>query len=228
MDNEPKTEERAYPLSSRTLPKSQRLLYALASAGLLIAGVIILFAFSVNNNANTQKSLIEQEVQKTNQIASDNNKLSRVIQKLSEENKQLNQTTLNYAYCNAVLVAQYTQTLQPITIVNLNDCVLKNLSDTAAQGVIKGTTVPSSSKSPASSSNPTPNSSTTKPSSAPTSSSPAPTSSTAPMTVITTPQPVVSPITVNPQLTGSPSVWLQAPAPVGCINVLGAVTANCK
>lgn len=75
---------------------------------LLLLGIYAL----VQNREATQK-----ETDQTTELVKE-------VKRLSEENKKLNETSNNYAYCNAVLVAKYTQTLKPITIEDLEKCIL--------------------------------------------------------------------------------------------------------
>lgn len=69
---------------------------------------------------------VQQERQRaaTDYQTAQTNKLILDIKKLGEQNKNLNQTSNNYAYCNAVLLSQYTQTHNAITIEDLDKCVL--------------------------------------------------------------------------------------------------------
>lgn len=75
---------------------------------LLLLGIYAL----VRNREATQK-----ETDQTTELVKE-------VKRLSEENKRLNATSNSYAYCNAVLVAKYTQTLKPITIEDLEKCIL--------------------------------------------------------------------------------------------------------
>lgn len=75
---------------------------------LLLLGI---FALVQNREAT------EKETDQTTELVKE-------VKRLSEENKKLNETSNSYAYCNAVLIARYTQTREAITIEDLEKCIL--------------------------------------------------------------------------------------------------------
>lgn len=153
--------------------------FGTATALFTILIAIFLIAFGTVYYLRSQKTddKIDAQIAQTKALVQE-------VKTLSEENKKLNQTGVNYAYCNAYLLALYTQTKAPITIEDLNSCVVTSFpnSDTAptiptkafqdAQNNIQGT----SSSTPQSTT--TPSSSTARPSTSPTTTPTSPTTPT--------------------------------------------------
>lgn len=69
---------------------------------------------------------VQQERQRTaiNEQIAQTNKLIDQLKVIGNENKALNRQNRDFAYCNAVLLAKYTQDQSPIVIEDLNKCVL--------------------------------------------------------------------------------------------------------
>lgn len=55
--------------------------------------------------------------------------LAEEIKRISVQNKEINIQNRNYAYCNAVILAQYTQTHESIQVEDLNECILSTYSE---------------------------------------------------------------------------------------------------
>lgn len=92
---------------------------------LIAAGFLIIFGFiNVTQNRAQQKSLNKQ--------AAITNDLIAQIKALSEDNKKLSQTAANYAYCNSVILATYTQTSNPINIDDLDKCRFTSYPDSGS------------------------------------------------------------------------------------------------
>lgn len=87
-----------------------------AAAALVIFGVI-----NVIQNRD-QQSALDKQLETTNQLVNQ-------VKQLSEENKKLSQTAANYAYCNATILAKYTQTGDPITVEDLEKCKFTSYPD---------------------------------------------------------------------------------------------------
>lgn len=92
----------------------------ISSLGLATIGaaIILLIAGLVNYvQEEQQRQAIDNQTSKTNQLIEE-------VRSLSQENKELNQENRNYSYCNAILLAKYTQDQQPIQIDDLEKCIL--------------------------------------------------------------------------------------------------------
>lgn len=166
-----------------------------AAIVLLIAGVTVFV------QQERQRVAINEQIAQTN-------KLIEEVKDLSETNKEINEENRNFAYCNAMLLARYTQNQLPIVIEDLNKCVLSSFpeNETAPQN---------SSSAPAEPQQPT--SSVER--------SPAAT----PSPVVTPPRAPVQPIvpTVPRNEAQSPEPLAQVPGllelNLPCVNVLGLV-----
>jgi type II secretory pathway pseudopilin PulG len=121
---------------------SSRVIYFVSILTILVAAALIIFAI-VNAISNSRQQVaLDEQTKKTNQLIEE-------VQKQTEKNKEISQQAANYAYCNAVLLAQYTQTLRAITIEDLNNCVLNSFPDSTitqpdgtVQNEISGNTSP--------------------------------------------------------------------------------------
>lgn len=80
-----------------------------AAAFFVIFGVI-----TVIQNRDQQTSL-DKQLENTRELIGQ-------VKALSEENKKLSQTAADYAYCNATILAKFTQTGDPITVEDLAKC----------------------------------------------------------------------------------------------------------
>lgn len=84
-----------------------------AAIVLLVAGIIY-YA-----QQERQRKAIEAQTNTTNQLINQ-------VKAISEENRRLNTENRNFTYCNAVLLARYTQEQQPTVIEDLDKCVLQS------------------------------------------------------------------------------------------------------
>lgn len=112
-------------LKDRTL-NAFSLLIVGAGIFLLLAGTIYFL------QQQSQKEAIDRQTESTNQLILQVKDLVNEVKTIGEENRDLNKQNRNYAYCNAVLLAQYTQTRQPIVIEDLNKCVLKSFDSSVS------------------------------------------------------------------------------------------------
>jgi len=99
---------------------SSKIVFALSILIIFVAAILVILAIIGYTQDNKQQEAIDNQTEKTNQLIRQNQKTS--------------QQAANYAYCNAVLLSQYTQTLQAITIEDLNTCVLKSFPGSTATG----------------------------------------------------------------------------------------------
>lgn len=89
---------------------------------ILVAIFLIAFGTVYYLQAQATKEKLDDQVAKTNQLVEE-------VKVLTEENKENSQRAANYAYCNAYILAGYTQTLNPIQIEDLNACVVTVFPD---------------------------------------------------------------------------------------------------
>lgn len=101
---------------------TDRLFYGLSVFVIIAAALLLILAYVNAISNNKQQESLDESLKKTAQLTEE-------VKRLSEANIKLNQTSVNYSYCNAVLVAQYTQTLLPIQIKDLNACILQSFPD---------------------------------------------------------------------------------------------------
>ena len=102
--------------------KPNKFLTGTALFTLLVAILLVVFGTMTYLNQRETKNTLDEQVEKTNQLVEQNNKLI-------EENKESSQRAANYAYCNAYLLAKFTQDGQPIVIEDLNACVVTVFPD---------------------------------------------------------------------------------------------------
>lgn len=102
---------------------SDRLLYAVSIFVIVAAALLLIFAFIDMMNNTRQQEALDTQTKKTNELVNE-------VKEQTEKNKKISQQAANYAHCNAVLLAQYTQTLTPIQIDDLNECVLSSFPET--------------------------------------------------------------------------------------------------
>lgn len=128
---------------------SSRVIYVVSILTILVAAALIIFAIVGAIDDSRQKAALDEQTKKTNQLIEQVQKQNDKIEKQALQNKEISQQAANYAYCNAVLLAQYTQTLRAITIEDLNTCVLNSFPDSTivqpdgtAQNEISGNTTP--------------------------------------------------------------------------------------
>lgn len=169
--------------------------YGFAVIVLIIAAVLLSLGVYNFVQAQQRKATDQQQIEQVKQ-------LTKQVKDLSQQNKQLNQTANNYAYCNAQILAKYTQTQQPITISDLNACVLSSFPS--------GSTAPNSGQSPIQNNQ-------TQRSSSPSSVQSSPSSSSALQPAASTPSQPSQPS--NPQPTTPPSILTTPLLP--CVDLLG-------
>lgn len=86
-----------------------------SAVSLIVIGAAILFVIAATLyyiQQERQRDAIEDATSKTNELILE-------VRKIAEQDR-------NYSYCNAVLVAKYTQDQQPIVIEDLDRCVFKS------------------------------------------------------------------------------------------------------
>jgi hypothetical protein len=91
---------------------------------LVIAAFLIIFFFVDSVQNQKQQKSIDKQTNDTAAILQQVKNVSEQNKDLSKQNRDLSQQNAKYAYCNAVILAKYTQTGEPIKIEDLNDCVL--------------------------------------------------------------------------------------------------------
>lgn len=104
------------PIHQPTTRNQLMYVAAIVTLAIAILTIIGFITFTVLQN-NRQQATLDQTAAQTNELV-------KQVKNLSEQNKKLSQTSVNYAYCNAVLLSRYTQTLSPITIQDLEKCIL--------------------------------------------------------------------------------------------------------
>lgn len=97
--------------------KPNKFLIGTALFTLLVAILLVVFGTMTYLNSQQTKDTLAEQVKQTKAVVEQN-------KKISEENKKLSQQNNNYAYCNAYLLAKYTQDGKPIYIEDLNKCVV--------------------------------------------------------------------------------------------------------
>lgn len=117
------------PVNQLTTPNQLMYVTAIVTLALAILTIIGFITFTVIQN-NRQQATLDKTAEQTNELV-------KQVKELSEQNKKLSQTSVNYSYCNAVLLARYTQTLAPITIEDLEKCIL--ISFPNGQGPVTST-----------------------------------------------------------------------------------------
>lgn len=106
-------------LAKIRMDTTERLLYLAFGLTILVTGALIAGLLILRSQNAGQTALINDAIGKLNSQAT-------TIENLAKDNKALNQQQINYTYCNAVIIARWTQTQQPIQIKDLNKCVLEN------------------------------------------------------------------------------------------------------
>lgn len=197
MNNDPIVQE------PKRLPFSSKVLYAVSILAILVAAALIVFATIGFIRDNQQQTAIDDQTKQTKQLVEQ-------VKALAEQNQKTSQQAANYAYCNAVLLSQYTQTLRAITIEDLNTCVLNSFPESKV-------TSPTSQQNTG---NNTPNSSSTNNQSV--SNTPAP-ASPAPAAVAPSPN-QSSPIIGTTPTNSLPGINISLP----CVNTLGLLQIGCK
>lgn len=108
--------------SPRELTIGDRIATFAAFTTIAIAAILIGFGTFNIVQSNRQQESLEGQTARTNQLIED-------VKALTKENKKLNQQNVNYAFCNAELVARFTQTQQAIYIQDLENCILTSFPE---------------------------------------------------------------------------------------------------
>lgn len=184
-----------------TLPN--KVFYAVSVIAIIAAAMLIILGLVSAVQNNNQQTALDSQTAQTKELV-------EKVREQAEENKQVSQQAANYAYCNAVLLAQYTQTLTPIQIQDLNNCVLNsfpNSNVTSPNGQVQTSPTQAPSNGSASSGG--------------SSSSSSNSSSTTTPGTSTTPTQTQNPPANN---TDGSGVGIQLP----CINALGLLRVACS
>ena len=86
---------------------------------LFVAAILIILGILAVIQNNKQQSSLDEQNRKVTELVQE-------VKKLSEQNKSLAESSVNYSYCNSMLFSAYTQNLQPIVVEDLNKCVYKS------------------------------------------------------------------------------------------------------
>jgi type II secretory pathway pseudopilin PulG len=197
---------------------------------LITAAFLVIFGFVYAVQAQRQQEAIDKTNENTSNVLAQVKILSEQNKELAKQNKESSEKAARYAYCNAVILARYTQTGEPIKIEDLDKCVLSsfpeglsatsgetNTSNTSSTSSAAGGSVAQSTPSGGGSNTP---SAPTTPSNPSTPTNPTnPTNPTTPRT---------NGLTLSPSLQLSPTfltpgVNLTAPLRVPCIGVPGVL-----
>lgn len=106
-------------------PWTSKVKYILAVLVLLAAAAILVLGVYNYIQNKRERVADEQQIAQTEELI-------RQVKNLSEQNKRLNQTSNNYAYCNAMLFSEFTRTGNPITVKDLNECIYETLNNEQA------------------------------------------------------------------------------------------------
>jgi hypothetical protein len=101
---------------------SSNLIYRFSIGTLITAALLVILGLVSFVQNNAQQAALDEQSRKTNELVEQ-------VKDLSEQNKKLSQTAVNYAYCNSVILARYTQNRQPITVEDLNKCVISSFPE---------------------------------------------------------------------------------------------------
>jgi cell division protein FtsB len=189
--------------------KPNKFLIGTALFTLLVAILLVVFGTMTYLNSRETKDTLEDQVKKTNQLVEQN-------KAVSEENKRLSQQNNNYAYCNAYLLAKYTQDGKPIFIEDLNTCVVTAFPNGEGAPSIPSESFQQSVRNGSQSSTATPQSSTGTSNGGTTAPSTGSTSPSTPSTGTTNP---TTPTTNNPQPSQS-GIVLEPGKTIPLLNIL--------
>lgn len=114
---------------------------------LVTAGFLVIFFFINAIQAQKQQETLDKQNNNIAALVQQVKTLSEQNNTLSKDNKKLNEQNVRYAYCNAVLLAKYTQTGEAIQIEDLDNCVLTTFSQNQGQDILNGTSSPTSESS---------------------------------------------------------------------------------
>lgn len=203
MNNDPIVQE------PKRLPFSSKVLYAVSVLAILIAAALIVFATIGFIRDNQQQTAIDDQNRQTKELVEQ-------VKALAEQNQKTTQQAANYAYCNAVLLSQYTRTLRAITIEDLNTCVLNSFPESTVTPPVSNQQNNTNNSSSSNSSSQG-NTSTNTP--APVTPSPVP----------TTPTPTPTPNQNSPTIGTTPTGLLPGiNVSLPCVNALGLLQIGCK
>lgn len=104
------------------LPKIHIQDKSISAVGLAIIGaaiVLVIAGIIYYVQEERQTTAIDEQAIQTNELVKE-------VKKLSEDNKELNRQNRNFTYCNAMLLAKFTQTQEPIIIKDLNKCIFSS------------------------------------------------------------------------------------------------------
>ncbi len=106
-----------------------------ASLAIIGAGAILIIAGVIYYDQQAeQKRAIDKQTSVTNELILKVKAISEQNVELSKQNKEINEQNRNYAYCNASVLAKYTQDLMPIIIDDLNKCLFTSYPRETATG----------------------------------------------------------------------------------------------
>lgn len=96
---------------------------------LVSAAFLIIFGFVYAVQSERQREELAKTSDNTTNLLAEVKTIGEQNKELARQNKELSEKAARYAYCNAVILAQYTQTGQPITIEDLDKCVLTSFPE---------------------------------------------------------------------------------------------------
>lgn len=110
-------------IASNSKPATaSNLIYRLSIGTLIAAGILVILGLVSYVQNNAQQASLDEQSRKTNELV-------QQVKELSEQNKKLSQTSVNYAYCNSVILARYTQDRKPISVDDLNKCIISSFPE---------------------------------------------------------------------------------------------------
>lgn len=110
---------------------TSRLSQAGAWITLIIAAFLIIALFVGTVQRKKQQESLDKQTNNTNLILQQVKDLGQQNKDLGQQNKKLSEQNAKYAYCNATLLAEYTQTGAAIKIEDLENCILTTFPEGA-------------------------------------------------------------------------------------------------
>lgn len=112
------------PSSPEVLPTakpsaSTKVVYIISIFAILAAAILVVFGFMNLLSNDRQQQSLDEQLEQTNRLVGQ-------VKDLTQQNKELNQKSVNYAYCNALITAEHTRTGNPIQVEDLNRCIIKS------------------------------------------------------------------------------------------------------
>lgn len=98
---------------------SGNVMYRLSIGILISAAILIVLGLVSFVQNNTQQMALDEQSKRTSELVGQ-------VKELSEQNKKISQTAVNYTYCNSMILATYTRDQKPISIDDLNKCVISS------------------------------------------------------------------------------------------------------